>query len=51
MVEEVKCPKCGYDGLGVRNGRKGYQKHANQINPQNPYKLICGNCSEAFDRK
>ena len=42
------CPKCGYDGLGVYDGRKGFQQHAKQLNPDNPNKLICGNCSEAF---
>lgn len=42
------CPRCGYDGRGVRDGRKGYQEHTKQLNPENPNRLICGNCSEAF---
>lgn len=43
-----ECPKCGYDGLGVYDGRRGYQKHQKQLNVYNPDKLICGNCSVAF---
>jgi len=45
------CPACGYDGKGMCDGRYGYQKHTKQLNPQNPYELICGNCSEAFKLK
>lgn len=42
------CPKCGYNGLGIHDNRKGFQKHQNQLNPNSPHNLICGNCSEAF---
>lgn len=44
----TKCPKCGYDGSGVHEKRKGFQTHRKQLNWNNPNKLICGNCSEAF---
>ena len=48
---ESTCPKCGYDGLGVFDDRAGFQQHAHQLNPNNPFLWICGNCSEAFQRK
>ena len=48
---ESTCPKCGYDGLGVFDDRTGFQQHAHQLNPNNPFLWICGNCSEAFQRK
>ena len=50
-LDEGKCPKCGYDGLGVYNNKAGFQQHAYQLNPNNPFLWICGNCSEAFQRK
>jgi len=36
------CPSCGYDG-----GKWGHQK---QINPDNPFKWICGSCSQVFGK-
>lgn len=37
------CPSCNYDG-----GKYG---HPNQLNPNNPYKYICGKCGKPFDKK
>jgi len=45
---KTSCPKCGYHGEGVYDGRKGFQLHKKQLNPGNTFNLICGNCSEAF---
>ena len=49
--EHQICPKCGYDGLGEHDNRKGFGKHINQLNPENQYDIICGNCSEVFCKK
>lgn len=51
LMTEPKYPKCGYDGLGVYDNRVGFQQHTHQLNPNNPFLWICGNCSEAFQRK
>jgi len=39
---KYKCPKCGYDG-----GKRG---HIKQINPECPFKWICGSCPEVFNK-
>jgi hypothetical protein len=40
MTKTERCPECDYDG--------GKWDHTKQINPNNPYLLICVNCSHAF---
>jgi len=35
------CPKCKYIG-------SNFNPHKKQMNPDNPFEWICGNCSEAF---
>jgi len=37
----MNCPKCNYDG-----GKHG---HIKQINPECPFKWICGSCPEVFN--
>jgi len=39
----LNCPDCDYDG-----GKYG---HTKQLNPDNPFELICSNYSFAFKEK
>ncbi len=44
MTEKLDiCPECDWDG-----GKYG---HTKQLNPDNPFKLICSACGHTFIRK
>lgn len=46
----TECPDCGYDGNGrMKESQYKHQPHVKQLNPENPNKWICGNCSCAFN--